>query len=120
VQTADNSANVYDVGLYNHQGNLIADFGATAGSTLFASTGLKCGSWTGVKGAIGGEMYLAITSSAASPAARLGGNASANFCATCAASSGGTTSGGALNSSITPPADTWTATNGFTPYIALH
>src|SRR5690349_14892205 len=46
VQTIDNSANLYDIGVYSSNGTLLVHTGATAGTTLFPSTGVKCQNWS--------------------------------------------------------------------------
>ena len=46
VQTADNTANNYDIGLYNTSGTLVAHIGSTAGTSFAPSTGWKTVSWT--------------------------------------------------------------------------
>lgn len=110
VATADNTANVYDIGLYNRSGNLVVHTGATAGTTLFASTGTKCVNWATPGTVVQGLYVFAITSSAATPVASLGGtNTSTAFEFNFAAvfTNGGVTTGGALNSTITFPTVTW-------------
>lgn len=119
VTTADNTANVYDLGIYGPGCNaagtsipLVAHTGPIAGTTLFPSTGTKNAALTGapVTTTITPGWYcFAYTSSAAVPAAVMGGdaiNAHLTVFANAAAPGGGTgtTSSGTLNGTITAPA----------------
>src|SRR5581483_2246921 len=45
VGTADNTANTYDIGIYDGSGNLKAHIGPTPGTTFAPSTGLKTLNW---------------------------------------------------------------------------
>src|SRR5439155_1383582 len=60
VQTADNTANNYDIGLYNSSGTLVAHLGSTAGTSFAASTGWKTLSWSAAATIKQGKYYLAI------------------------------------------------------------
>lgn len=111
VQTADNSANVYDIGIYNSSGTLVVHTGATAGTTLFAATNYACAAWSSTVSSLpAGQYAIALTSSAASPVALLGSINTSNFFSTGFAT-GGTTSGGVLNNSITFPTVSWAGVN---------
>lgn len=107
VITADNSTNVYDLGVYDTAGNLIVHTGATAGTTLFPGTSMRCATWTGGGATIvAGRSYFAMTTGTTATAVLGGSTVIAQFASSVTAT-GGTTSGGVLNNSITPPADTW-------------
>ena len=56
VQTADNTANNYDIGLYSSSGALLAHIGSTAGTTFAPSTGWKTLSWTSAEHHQAGEV----------------------------------------------------------------
>ena len=76
VQAADNSANLYDLGIYDSSGTLKAHTGAIAGTTLAPSTGWKTLNWSGSTTLLPGRYLLAITSSCTSSCATfLGANA---------------------------------------------
>jgi hypothetical protein len=128
VTTADNTANVYDIGIYGpgcYGGNtgvpLQAHIGATAGSAINA--GATGGTQVSLSGGANqvvnltpGWYCLAITSSAAAPALVLGGDSGATLTpfANGASPGGGTgtTTGGALNATITAPANGYQWTSG--------
>lgn len=121
IGAIDNTANVYDMGLYNAAGKLVAHWGAHAGSSLPGpgATGTKCISWSATTTIPAGKYYWAITSSAASPLiAPAGASNYANFATAVAPTSGDPTSGGALNATITPPADSWA--NGVLLNFSIH
>jgi trimeric autotransporter adhesin len=106
VTTADNSANKYDVGIFDNSGNLMANIGSTAGTTFAPAKAFKTLAWK--QGSISlsaGRYYLAFTTNCSSTCAKLGANnAYVSFAINASA---GTSSGGALPSTVTPPADTW-------------
>lgn len=120
VATADNTADLYDLGFYNSSGTLLCHIGATAGTTFSPSTGWKTITFTGactLSLTAGQTYYFSQTGNATTakisfiggyPTCQGGGSPS----------SGNTTTGGALNSSVTPAACTWSSVNGF-PAIAL-
>ena len=74
VQTADNTANTYDIGLYSSAGTLLAHIGSTAGTTFAPSTGWKTLNWTAASTIKQGKYYLAITTSCTSSCAALIGS----------------------------------------------
>lgn len=103
--TADNSANAYDIGIYDALGNLLVHSGLTAGTTLFAGTGIRNISWLASGTLISGQRYyFAWSTSAASPAAVLGGT---NAFSPAIAASGPAPSSGTLVTGAMP-ADNWT------------
>jgi hypothetical protein len=110
ITTADNTTNLYDIGYYDNSGTLVCHLGATAGTIFAPSTGVKGSlSWTSSCTLIGGNRYyLAMTDNVAT--ATVGGLAN-TLVPVCAAnpSANSATSGGVLNSSVTPPADSVTA-----------
>ncbi|MGH9505234.1 MAG: hypothetical protein ACRD20_20465 [Terriglobales bacterium] len=94
VQTADNTANVYDLGLADATtGARLCHIGPTAGTTLFPATGIRSANWAASCTLAPNTKYLVTaTSSAASPAAKLGGNLTPSFQNgnTCGSSASGT------------------------------
>jgi len=104
VQTADNSANLYDLGLYNTSGTLVWHTGATAGSTIASAAGpLKIGTLLATANVPAGEYYFAETGNAATFILDGVSNTAAEACGITPAGSTGVTSGGVLNSSVTIP-----------------
>lgn len=119
LSTADNTAAVYDIGIYGPNCRasatgvpLVFHTGPTAGTVLAPSTGVKTIAITGAPvnvNMIPGWYCFANTSSAAAPAAVFAGDSVnthlAMFTHGAAPAGGtGTTSGGTLNSTITAPA----------------
>lgn len=106
VNTADNTANVYDIGLYDTNGARKAHTGPLAGTTLFPGTGIMSVSWTGGSVSLApGRYYAALTSSAAAPLAKFSGNIQQSFQGAVAC---GTSSSGTLPDPMTTvPADSW-------------
>ena len=101
--TADNTGNLYDIGIYNSAGTLLTHLGATAGTTFApAANAWKRLTWTGGPVTIpAGKIYVAVTTNAATPASVGGWSSVAVYSSNSSFSS----SGGALASSITPPSD---------------
>lgn len=126
LTTSDNSANVYDIGLYGPNClngatsvPLVVHTGAQAGTVLTPGTGNVHKALTGAPvtttGLVPGWYCIAMTSSAAAPAAVWGGDTVtihvAQFANGTSPGGGtGTTSGGALNATITAPAAGLTST----------
>ena len=110
VTTADKSSNNYDVGLFDNSGNLVVNLGATPGTTFSSSTGFKTLAWTqGSTSLAAGRYYFAITTNCASACAKIAaGPAAISFAVNASA---GSTTGGGLPTSITPPADSWSSGN---------
>ena len=104
IGTADNTANTYDLGLYNAAGTLLVHTGSTAGTTFAASTGVKDASWTGSGVLPAGIYYIALSSSCTSTCATLAG-ASSNAIARETNTTVSVSSGGTLSTPITAPAD---------------
>jgi hypothetical protein len=120
--TADNTANLYDFGIYTSTGTLVCHTGPIAGTIAFpannASVTLTLLS-TGCTLNAGTRYLFGITTNAAAAGTMqsigLGFMAVGNGVPT----AGNVTTGGVLNSSITPPADSWVS-NSTVPAIALH
>ena len=106
VGTADNTANSYDIGIYNSSGTLVVHTGTKAGTAFAPAAGSTTLSWAASATLQPGKYYLAITTNCtASCAAIDGDNASAvSFLSKGVVS---VSAGGTLNSSLTPPADAW-------------
>lgn len=105
VSAADNSANLYDIGIYNSSGTLVCHVGATAGTTLGPSTGDKSIAWASACSLTGGNRYYwALTGN--SNVLGLNG-ASSVWSPVCnvVPATGSTTSGGVLNGTVTFSAD---------------
>ena len=128
VQTADNTANVYDIGIYGPgclggatNVPLVVHTGPTAGSTIFASTSLKGPvNWATPAVLQPGWYCIAYTSSGATPAAVFGGGSTATLLSfaegTVAAQ---TSSSGTLPSTITAPATSYTVSTAVTNLVFL-
>jgi hypothetical protein len=116
IATADNTANNYDIGIFDNSGNLLLDVGATPGTTLAAPIGFHTLTWTqGSTSLAAGRYYLAITTNCASACAKIeGASAVVSFAINASA---GSTAGGAFSSPITPPADKWAT--GVQPTIVI-
>ena len=116
VITADNTANEYDIGIYNISGKLLVGIGATKGTTFASSTGLRTLLWTqGSTGLAAGEYYLALTTNCASACAQIAA-ATGNVSFAVDVSAGAST-GGALPSTMTVPAQVWATGNQPTAVI---
>ena len=117
VTTADNTANEYDIGIYNTSGKLLLDIGAKPGTTFAASDAFHTLSWTqGSTGLVAGQYYLALTTNCASACAQIGaavGNVS--FAVNVSA---GASAAGALPSTMTVPAQVWASGNQ--PTVVIH
>jgi hypothetical protein len=125
VATADNTANLYDIGLYNASGTLVADIGATAGTTFAPTASPTYITLTFAQGVVtfppGLYMFEETTNCPSACALLAATNATQNLqpFSTATPSSGNVTSNGALNNTIGLPVVTW---NGNTPgpFIGLH
>jgi hypothetical protein len=116
VITADNTANEYDIGIYNTSGKLLVGIGATKGTTFASSTGFRTLLWTqGSTGLAAGEYYLALTTNCASACAQIAA-ATGNVSFAVDVSAGAST-GGALPSTMTVPAQVWATGNQPTAVI---
>ena len=106
VGTADNTANSYDIGIYNSSGALVVHTGTKPGTSFAPTTGATTQSWAAASTLQPGKYYLAITTNCTASCAALDGdNASAvTFLSGSAVSM---SAGGSLNSSLTPPSDSW-------------
>ncbi len=116
ITTADNTANDYDIGIFDNSGNRLVDVGPTPGTTLAPSTGFHTLTWTqGSTALAAGRYYLAITTNCASACAKIAG--SATYVSFAINVSAGASTGGALPSTLTPPADKWNT--GTQPTIVI-
>jgi len=106
VTTADNTANEYDIGIFNNSGDLVLHLGATAGTKFAPSTAFHTLAWAeGSTSLPAGRYYLGLTTNCASKCATIG--AAANNVSFAIDASAGTSTGGALPSTMTPPTDAW-------------
>jgi hypothetical protein len=116
VTTADNSANNYDLGLFDDSGNLVADIGPTPGTTFAPSKAFQTLVWAQGSTSLGpGRYYLAFTTNCPSTCAKLG--AAADYVSFAIDASVGASQGGALPLTMTPPADAWGTGNQLTVVI---
>jgi hypothetical protein len=116
IATADNTANDYDIGIFNNSGNLVVDLGPTPGTTLAPALGFHTLTWTqGTTSLAAGRYYLAITTNCKSACAKIEG--ATTFASFATNASAGASSGGALPSTLTPPADAWST--GTQPTIVI-
>lgn len=117
VLTADNTANGYDIGIYNTSGNLLVDIGATPGTTFAATDAFQTLVWTqGSTVLAAGQYYLALTTNCASACAQIAA-ATGNVSFAVNVSAGAST-GGALPSTMTVPAQVWATGNQ--PTVVIH
>ena len=117
--TADNSANLYDIGIYSGSGTLLCHTGATPGTTFAPNTTNAVNlPWLASCPLAGGTRYLLALTAVVGTAILNTGGTTWQAIGRANPTSGSTTTGGVLNNSITPPADSWTQ-SGF-PQIALH
>ena len=124
VVTADNSANTYDVGIYQGTSggtdNLLVHTGAVAGSAYATANGTNISlPWSGSACVLlaPGRYYLAMYANVASATMTLGGD-SGSFDFYHLNGFSITPSSGALPSSITGPADGYSSSAA--PYLLLH
>ena len=106
VTITDNTANNYDIGIFDSSGNLVADIGPTPGTTFAPSKSFKTLKWTQGSTALNaGRYYIAFTTNCSTLCAKVAaGPAYVSFALNVSA---GASSGGALPSTMTPPADAW-------------
>jgi hypothetical protein len=106
VTTADKTANNYDIGIFNNEGNLVVDIGPALGTTFAPSKAFQTLPWKqGSTALAAGRYYLALTTNCSSACAKIG--AATTFVSFAIDVSAGATEGGALPSTITPPSDAW-------------
>lgn len=74
VSTADNTADVYDICVYDNSGKLVAHTGALPGTTLFPATGARSQAWTATGTIPAGRYYIGFACSAGCTAVVGGGN----------------------------------------------
>lgn len=118
VATIDNSANLYDLGVLDSSGNLLCHIGATAGTTVAATTGLKEIAWLSSCNLLAGtRYYFAVTGNANT--FKLGGSSAGGVVIAASDVSSATTTGGALPSSLTPPGDSFSTTSTL-PYLVFY
>jgi hypothetical protein len=110
ITTADNTANNYDIGIYDYSGNLLANIGPTPGTTFSPAKAFETLAWSQGSVSLGaGRYYLAVTTNCATTCAKFA--ATTNFMSFAINASAGATVGGALTSIVTPPADNWSSSD---------
>ena len=117
VATPDKTTNNYDIGIYNSAGMLVADIGAIAGTTFAPSGGFVTLPWVqGSTALTAGRYYIGFTTDCSTGCAKIAA-AGSNISFVVGVSVGAST-GGALPTTITAPADNWNS--GVQPAIVLH
>jgi len=118
VTTADSTANEYDIGLFNDSGDRVLHTGATLGTTFAPSAAtFRSLAWNeGSTHLSAGRYYLAFTTNCSSSCAHLG--AATSYVSFTINASVGASAGGALPSTLTPPADSWSTGNQ--PTVVIH
>jgi len=115
--TADNTANLYDIGIACGQtscnggaysaGQIILNIGATAGTTFSPSASSRTLNWSqGTKTLQPGKYYVVFTTNCASSCAAITAGSTSSDITFQNATTAGTTTGGAL-SAFSAPADVW-------------
>jgi hypothetical protein len=117
VTTADNTANDYDIGIFNTSGKLMVGVGPIPGTAFAASNAFNTLPWTqGSTGLAAGEYYLALTTNCSNTCAQIAAApATVSFAINLSA---GASTGGALPSTITLPAQIWGTGNQ--PTVVIH
>lgn len=119
VSTIDNSADLYDFGFYSNTGTLLGHIGATAGTTVSPTTGMKSIAWLAPFTLQPNTRYWFCTTGNASTLV-LSALGNVMTIGTQTPSAGNTTTGGALNASITPAADAPASAFGNLPHILVY
>jgi hypothetical protein len=116
IMAADNTMHLYDIGLFDNSGNLVADLGPTAGTTFAATKGFHTLTWTqGATALAGGRYYLGFTTNCTATCAKIA--AAVGVVSFTIDKSAGASTGGALSGSVTPPADAWNT--GIQPAVVI-
>jgi hypothetical protein len=117
IPAVDNTANNYDLGIYDGSGNLLVDIGPTPGTVFASAKGFKTLNWVqGSTNLVTGRYYLGLTTNCASACAQIeAASSNVSFAANAAA---GTSKGGALPATAPPPSDTWAI--AYQPTVVIH
>ncbi len=116
VMTADNTAHAYDLGLFDNSGNLVVDLGATAGTTFAPAKGFHTLTWAqGSTSLTAGRYYLGFTTNCTATCAKIA--AATAVVSFIIDKSAGASTGGALSTTVTPPADVWNT--GIQPAVVI-
>jgi hypothetical protein len=116
IMTADNTAHLYDMGLFDNSGNLVVDLGITAGTRFAAATGFHTLTWAqGPTSLEAGRYYLGFTTNCTAACAKIA--AATAVISFAINKSAGASKGGALSTSVTPPADVWNT--GIQPAVVI-
>ena len=117
VATADNTTHDYDIGIFDNSGNLVLDIGPTPGTAFAPAKAFETLAWTqGSTSLAAGRYYLAITTNCTTACAKV--EAATTYVSFAIGLSAGASAGGALPTTITPPADVWTT--GVQPTVVIH
>ena len=126
VATADNTGNMYDIGIACGQpscgaassGAILLNIGATAGTSFAPATGPRTMSWSqGTKTLQPGKYYVVVTTNCAATCAAISGNGDGYAMTFQNGTTAGSTSGGAL-ANFTAPSDVW-SWGGTIPALAV-
>jgi hypothetical protein len=116
VTTADNTANDYDIGIFNDVGVLVLHLGPTAGTKFAPSAAFHALPWAeAATELVPGRYYLAFTTNCSSQCAAIG--AAANNMSFAVDAAAGASTGGALPSTVKLPAAGWSS--GDQPTIVI-
>ena len=117
VATADNTTHDYDIGIFDNSGNLVLDIGPTPGTAFAPAKAFETLAWTqGSTSLAAGRYYLAITTNCTTACAKV--EAATTYVSFAIGLSAGASAGGALPTTITPPADVWST--GAQPTVVIH
>jgi hypothetical protein len=117
VATADNTTHDYDIGIFDNSGNLVLDIGPTPGTAFAPAKAFETLAWTqGSTSLAAGRYYLAITTNCTTACAKV--EAATTYVSFAIGLSAGASAGGALPTTITPPADVWST--GSQPTVVIH
>ncbi|HEX6503428.1 MAG TPA: hypothetical protein VF011_09275 [Terriglobales bacterium] len=106
VTTADNTANNYDIGIYDAGGNLKVHTGTLPGTSFAPATGGTTKTWAASATLLPGKYYLAVSTSCTSSCAQMSGDSGAGLTFLNGASVSIST-GGSLPSTLSIPSDTY-------------
>jgi len=114
VSTADNTANNYDIGLFDTSGAVVAHIGPTPGTTFAPSTGWKTLNWTASATLAPGRYFVGFTTNCTGACAQMAGDSPVStftFYSSGGIGGANVTAGGTL-SNIAAPVMDMTSMNG--------
>jgi hypothetical protein len=117
VNTTDNTANLYDLGMVSSTGAVVAHIGSTPGSSFAPLSGPRTMRWASSAQLAPGKYYLTLTTNCKSSCAQIKGGAASGG-ATFAVAVEDVAAGGLLPAAIIVPADAYILST--VPTLALH